>query len=129
MKALSVKQPNIFLIINQGKPEIRTWKTNYRGDILLCSSQRFDRTFYDRAKETGQAHRLSVADILAVTFQLPEQFPVGQALCIVKLIGCQPMTPADEEKAWVPYREGLWAWKFMDVRPLKPFPVKGRLGL
>lgn len=39
MKALSVKQPYADLIACGRKTiETRTWKTNYRGPLLICSS-------------------------------------------------------------------------------------------
>ena len=40
MKALSVKQPWASCIIDGGKTvECRTWKTSYRGPLLICSSK------------------------------------------------------------------------------------------
>jgi len=44
MRALSIKPPWIELIVEGRKTiETRTWRTNYRGKILLCSSQTVDR--------------------------------------------------------------------------------------
>lgn len=41
MKALSVKQPYASLIVEGEKTiEVRSWKTDYRGDILIISSAR-----------------------------------------------------------------------------------------
>ncbi|HFC8533055.1 TPA: ASCH domain-containing protein [Neisseria lactamica] len=40
MKALSVRQPYAFLIGNCEKSiELRSWKTDYRGDLLICASK------------------------------------------------------------------------------------------
>lgn len=40
MKALSIKQPWASLVATGIKNiECRTWKTNYRGEILICSSK------------------------------------------------------------------------------------------
>ena len=40
MKALSIKEPWATLILEGKKTiETRTWKTNYRGEILLCASK------------------------------------------------------------------------------------------
>ena len=43
MKALSIKQPWAWLIVNGYKDiENRTWKTNYRGTFLVHASKGFD---------------------------------------------------------------------------------------
>lgn len=40
MKALTIRQPFLFLLECGLKPlEYRSWKTDYRGVILLCASQ------------------------------------------------------------------------------------------
>ena len=39
MKAISIRQPWLELIIRGEKTlEIRSWRTNIRGDVLLCAS-------------------------------------------------------------------------------------------
>jgi hypothetical protein len=121
MKALSVKQPWASLVsLGLKPPEIRSRKTNYRGPLMICSSQRPD---------------TSLIAILAASKALMERdiprdnYPLGQALSIVDLIDCRPMTKEDESDAWVPYQDGLWAWIMSEPKLLKPFPVKGRLGV
>lgn len=43
MKALSVKQPWASLIDDGTKTiETRKWSTRYRGDLLICASQKVD---------------------------------------------------------------------------------------
>ena len=101
MKALSVKQPYASMIASGQKTiETRTWKTNYRGDLLICSSKK------------------------------PYCGPVGVALCIVNLYGCRPMNRQDEFWAQCEFYEGAWAWLFSkEIQLIEPFPVKGQLGL
>lgn len=126
MKALSVKQPWSSLIATGHKKiEVRTWTTKYRGPVLICSSLKSDRFVIERMKAAGRG-RLSARDILMVSF---DALPLGQALAVVNLTDCRPMTQEDESSAWVPFKDGLWAWVLEDVQPLKPFAVKGRLGL
>jgi len=70
MKALSVKQPWANLIASGLKTiETRTWKTKYRGDLLIVSSKS------------------------------PKIEPAGYALAIVELVDCRPMIKADEKVA------------------------------
>ncbi len=43
MKAISIKQPWAWLIVNRYKPvENRRWKTSYRGPILIHAGKSFD---------------------------------------------------------------------------------------
>jgi hypothetical protein len=47
MKALSVRQPWAWLIVNNYKPyENRTWSTKVRGPILIHASNAFDKAGY-----------------------------------------------------------------------------------
>jgi hypothetical protein len=99
MKAISIKQPWAGLILAGRKQiEIRSWRTNHRGDLLIVSS----------AKPAG-----------------PDS---GQALCIVYVVDCRPMIVADERAACCKRYPGAWAWVLENIRPIRPFPVKGRLG-
>jgi hypothetical protein len=101
MKALSVKQPYANMIASGQKTiETRTWPTDYRGDLLICSSKK------------------------------PDIALAGYALAVVELYDCRPMTKADEAAARCELYDGAWAWLLWDIRPiLVPFPVRGQLGL
>ena len=108
MKALSIKQPHAELIrLGQKTIEIRSWQTAYRGDLLICSSAKQDDSF----------------EIL------PRSVLLGHALFIVELYDIKPMTKADEAAACCDYSPGLFAWHFRNIREIKPFPVKGKLGI
>jgi hypothetical protein len=100
MKALSIKQPWANLIAcGQKTIETRLWGTDYRGPLLIVSSRR------------------------------PKIEPAGCALAIAELVECRPMTLADEKAALCEVSEKAVAWVFRNIRPLKPFPVNGRLGI
>lgn len=103
MKALSVQQPFADWIASGKKTiETRSRKTRYRGPLLIVSCK------YPRFED-----RLC-----------------GYALVIVKLIDCRLMCVDDKEEACVEFQPGLWAWVFDDrVEVIKPFPVKGKLGI
>ncbi len=50
MKALSIRQPWAWLIINAGKDiENRTWHTNFRGKVLIHAGKTMTRADYEAA--------------------------------------------------------------------------------
>ncbi len=103
MKAISVKQPWASLIAAGVKTlELRTWPTHHRGALLICSSR--------RPMIDGHRH--------------------GEALCVVDLVDCRPMTQADVPFACVGqfYRD-QWVWVLKNVQSVDPFSVVGRLRL
>jgi len=101
MKALSIKEPWISLINARIKTiETRTWKTKYRGKILLVGSKK------------------------------PKGEYSGLASCTAILEDCRPMIPEDETKACCSIYPKAQSWILKDIRPIKfPFPVQGKLGL
>jgi hypothetical protein len=100
MKAISIKQPWANRIASGEKTiETRTWTTDYRGELLICSSRS------------------------------PEIRPAGYALAIARLVDSRPMRKEDEDQACCPFEEGLFSLVLKDIRKIKAFPVKGKLGL
>lgn len=101
MKAISLKQPFANLVASGKKTiETRKWSTKYRGDLIICSSQK------------------------------PQVEPYGKALCVVELYDVQPMAKKDEGKACVKLYPGAYAWLFRNLRKIDPpIPVKGSLGI
>jgi hypothetical protein len=100
MKALSVKQPWANLIASGKKTiETRLWTTHYRGHLLIVSSKK------------------------------PKIEPAGYAVAFVELVDCRPMTMGDEDAACCPIYPGAVSWILRNIRKLKPFPVRGQLGL
>ena len=100
MRALSVKQPWANLIASGSKTiETRTWATSYRGPLLIVSSKR------------------------------PNIPPAGSAVAIVQLVDCRRMTRADEAAACCDIYPNAVSWVLENVRRIRPFPVKGALGV
>lgn len=82
-----IMEPYASMILSEEKTiETRTWKTKYRGDILLCASKK------------------------------PESAISGHAFAVVELVFCEIYDRA-------------YSWVFKYLRKIKPFPVKGQLGL
>lgn len=110
MKTLAIRQPWITYIAEGTKTvEVRTWRTHYRGPLLLAASGRP----YRHADEEGQLHAL----------------PTRLLVCVVDLLDVRPMTPADEPMAHVPYHSGLFAWVMANPRHVIPMLHKGRLNI
>lgn len=105
MKALSVRNPWAHMImVGEKEFEFRTWQTDYRGDLLICSSAN------PKIKNTI----------------------CGHALCVVKLHEVYEVTKDNYkdfglEKSDISDGGKLYAWQLIDVRVIKPFPVKGKL--
>lgn len=114
MKALSVRQPWAQCIAEGVKTvEVRSRDTKHRGDLVIHSSARFDE---------GYGHDPDCAG-----------FPLGQAICVVKLVESRPLTMADVDAAllptdWKPDEcADLFAWVLEDPRQIEPVPWKGSL--
>lgn len=104
MKAISVQQPFAhWILCGEKNYEYRTWNTDHRGELLICSSA-----------------NPKVEDTI-----------MGHALCIVNVTDVIQVTRKnykDLELDEPPARgENLYAWKLEDVKIIKPFPVKGKL--
>lgn len=103
MKALSLRPEWAMpVMLGEKTVEVRTWRTDYRGQLLICSSNR------------------PIAGAIA-----------GHAFCIVELLDVVPFTHEHLEVSLLgemPDRQ-CYAWMLGDVEWIEPFPVKGRLGL
>lgn len=97
-KALSIKQPWLNKIISGEKTiETRKWNTNYRGDLLLCSSRS------------------------------PAIEPYGKALCIAELYDVQVMTKEHEAAACTKVYDKAHSWFLRNIRLIEPIDIKGKL--
>jgi ASCH domain-containing protein len=100
LKAISVKQPWANMIAAGKKTiETRTWATKYRGPVLIVSSRS------------------------------PRIEPAGYAVAVAEIAASRPMTRADERAARCKLYPKAQAWVLKGVLAIRPFPVKGSLGL
>ncbi|OGC54096.1 hypothetical protein A2797_02550 [candidate division WWE3 bacterium RIFCSPHIGHO2_01_FULL_48_15] len=100
MKAISLKQPWAnYIASGQKTIETRKWPTKHRGKLLIVSSKS------------------------------PNIAPAGYAVAVCEVVDCRPMVAADEKAAMCKVYPGSWSWVLKNIRPIEPFPVKGRLGL
>ncbi|HEC65172.1 MAG TPA: ASCH domain-containing protein [bacterium] len=100
-KALSLKQPFANWIAEGRKAiETRVWSTNYRGDLVICSSKS------------------------------PKIEPAGYALCIVEVYDVKPMKKEDEKEACCKVYPKAQSWFLRNTRKIDPIiPVKGQLNI
>lgn len=126
MKALSLREPwATLLLLGRKRIETRSWRTSYRGPLLLHASA---------AKiNKNDPH---IQELLALVPGAPMQY--GHIVCRCTLAGCAPMDgPFLQEMERHPlerlcgeYAPGRFAWLLEDVEPLeRPVPAKGMLGL
>lgn len=116
MKALSVQQPFAYeILIGQKTIELRSWDTLHRGDLLICSSGK---------PAFSQEDMEEIEDEYGCTFLY------GHALCVVRVADVRLAQQGDEEGALTDQIDPEeYSWVLEDVRPVIPFPVKGKQGL
>ena len=138
MKALTLTQPWATLVAIGAKHyETRSWRTSYRGPLLIHAARGYTHADRRIAIEQPQFRH-------ALDFHDPFKW-VGHILALVDLIDCIPterfVAPGSHvgrdrvlissaEFAFGDYTAGRWAWRLMNVRRLvEPIPFNGSLGL
>lgn len=123
MKVLTIKQPFASLIASGLKEyEFRSWKTNYRGELLIHAGKSVDR----EAMKRFESYNLD--------------YPLGCILAKVQLTDCikvdDELRAALREKDFPIYAgttEALdwegFGFKLEDVSKIEPIQINGKLGL
>ena len=121
MKVLTIKQPWASLIIEGYKRfEFRSWKANYRGELLIHAGKSVDKEAYERLK--GYL----------------TEMPLGKIIGKVELTDCIKTTPKFFEERLKENRDIYtksifkedYAWQVeLKEKFDKPIDVKGKLGL
>lgn len=112
MKTLAIRQPWASLIAEGLKTiEVRTWRTHYRGPLLIVASGKPLPLRHDDGRI--------------------ETLPTGCHVCTVDLIDCRPWLPGEAAGACMDgdWQPGLWAWHLASPRHVTPAPHRGRLNL
>ena len=102
MRAISIR--NLFaheIMCGLKEYEFRAWKTDYRGNLLICSSA-----------------NPKIINTIS-----------GHALCIVRLDEIIQITPRNYKEYGLDCKPDgkMYAGHLTDDRVIKPFPVKGKL--
>jgi hypothetical protein len=127
IKAISCKQPWANMISYKFKLiETRTWKTEYRGDLLIVSSLKPDKQMIENLRDSFDG----IQGVAEFYEQNILQGPYGMAICVAELYDIKLMTRgADEANVCCFIYDGAYSWFLRNIRPVVPFPVKGQLRL
>lgn len=121
MKVLTIREPWASLIVNGYKEyEFRSWKTNYRGKILIHAGMGIDKEYLDRFKE----------------YDL--EYGKGEIIGEAELVDC--IKVSDEFQKEIFNKNSLvygsnnydqkYAWKLINIKKYdKRIPTKGKLSL
>lgn len=120
MKVLTLKQPWATLVAEGIKKyEFRSWKTKYRGKILIHAGSGIDKKELDKYKNLGY------------------EFPKSKIIASVDLVDCLELDEnlnkqiiAENNIAYGNKVRTGYAWKLENVKKIKLiYDVKGQLGL
>lgn len=123
MKAITIKQPWATLIAEGYKEyEFRTWKTKYRGDILIHAGKGIDKKAMERFKH------------------LHLEYPVGQIIAKATITDCIYVSEEFAQKMYkkdpVVYQglidKGNWdgyGIQLENIEKIEPITVNGKLSL
>jgi hypothetical protein len=122
VKVLSINNTWAYLIIYRGKDiENRTWKTNYRGPLLIHASKTSDRyAYYCLHKKIDRFNSISMEENEIEKIHSLD----GCILGSVELYDCVQ----ESNSKWAK-KEGGWYWVLKEPKPFTPIPMKGSLGL
>lgn len=134
MKVITILQPFATLIaIKEKRFETRSWKTDYRGPLLIHAGKGTQYMYLCEQK--------SFKDILKKHGYNKDNLPLGNIIAKVNLKDCikvvyedsmdaqleDDFTIGDKEYIFGDYTPGRYAWKLEDVEMFKePIPVKGQ---
>ena len=125
IRALSWKQPYASAMLH-GKIETRTWHTNYRGWVLICTSKA--PYSLNVARSISGKH---LQNMVRETYNLPCAGHInstGYAIGIAKLVDCYKMQPSDAAKAYVEFNPDLFCHVYENAQIIEPFEWKGSQG-
>ena len=121
MKILTIKEPYATLI-KEGikKYEFRTWKTNYRGPILIHAGKGKDKKEIERRKDLDLKYssgeiiaKVDLTDCIEVTDEFREELKQIDAVTYKHII---------EDKSWKGY-----AFKLENTTKVEPVKINGKL--
>ncbi|NSX15008.1 ASCH domain-containing protein [Cupriavidus taiwanensis] len=129
MKALSIRQPWAWLIVNGHKDvENRTWPTRHRGRFLIHASQGMTRREYEEVEEyvdgINLEHLMQRTGKPRIVVPPPETLARGGIVGEARLFSCVPSI--DRQSVW--HMPGHYGFQLADAKPLPFVPIKGKLG-
>ena len=123
LKCLSVRQPWAWLLVNGFKDiENRSWKTRYRGPLLIHASKVPNLTNLTWCRDPENLY----AKVHGYQAKVPAlaDIPLGAIVGRVTLVDCNMKYTSK----W--YTPGSWGWHVTDAQVFPtPIPYQGRQGL
>lgn len=116
MKALSIKAPGIWTLLNGCPIDQRTWDTTYRGPLALHASKTKDRDKYNWLRARAEGLGIDRDRIPAY-----EKFRKGGIVAVCELVDCT----RDFDSPWRHKHAYPWAFALKDVRPVEFVPWHG----
>ena len=119
MKALSIRQPWAWLIVNGYKNiENRSWNTKFRGPVLIHASSR--KPTVAEVMLAREILRQTAGADASLRMPKPEHFELGGFVGMATITGTC-------ERSSSPWFFGPVGYQLVDARKLKFRPFKGRL--
>lgn len=120
IRAISLKQPYASMML-RGKVETRTWATEYRGFVLICSSLKA----YSQKELLAISGHTFLEEIKNRCGNKLSILPLGMAIAIGELYDCKPMWKEDESQAFVLHKPDKFCHYYRNVFPIMPIHWKG----
>ncbi len=123
MKVITVKQPFATLIAEGLKEyEFRTWKTHYRGEILIHAGKSVDKKAMKRYEYLGLDYptgviiaQATITDCVYINQEMTDKLGKKDPLVYYGIL---------HKEDWDGY-----GFQLANIRKVKPVPVNGKLGL
>ncbi|TGL58691.1 ASCH domain-containing protein [Leptospira ognonensis] len=110
-KALSIRQPWAYLIVNRYKDiENRSWSTSFRGKVLIHAGKKFETEAYYYVLKK---HKISLPPI--------EEFELGGIVGEAEIVDCV-------EKSKSKWFGGPYGFVLKNAKRKRFIPLKGQLG-
>lgn len=117
LSSISIRQPWAYAIIFMGKNiENRTWRTNYRGKVLIHASKNFDHAGYNKLERIAKLMGYKLPD----KEELMKQ--AGGFCGAVDIIGCRKNI---KNNIWK--EDDSYGWVLDNPNSLNFVPFKGKL--
>lgn len=115
MKALSIRQPWAWLIVNGYKDiENRTWTTKFKGKVLVHVSKTFNWADFNIVKTLDEKYINNYIDNI-------DSFDYGGIVGVVEIVDCV----TEHKSKWF---DGPFGFVLKNAKPLEFYSCKGRLG-
>ena len=132
MKTLTIRQPHVAAIFAGLKRyEIRSWKTTYRGPLLIHAAGSYDYVAIEDVLGSSRHRRaLGIGNERGVA-HAARNLPMSAVVGMVELVDIVPTEDVPRRgRGWGSFPPEHFAWRLTQPRALhRPFRVSGRLGL